>query len=238
MVESLDTEDAGPSGGADVSRESGEMLKHMHKRGAVVSSSTGQRPSWAELTAGEGPVKAEVSGRAFAPILVSCSGSDEGDSSSDQQGGPAEGVLQQHNSVTSTLDGMDGANYSSFTSSEAVPARMISEAEVQAGCFKTGVRYCLETWPNSFILRVRVPFAAMSATPAFFVRSGGCFILQWRRQQCRAAAACMNWSPRRFWAQHNRPYLAQHKRLPAPSVLYMYVLTKATTYTQKTHIQS
>jgi hypothetical protein len=31
---------------------------------------------------------------------------------------------------------------------------MISEADVQAGLFKSGVRYCLETWPSSFILRV------------------------------------------------------------------------------------
>jgi hypothetical protein len=165
MVESADTEDAGPSGGADVSRESGEMLKHMHKRGAV-SSSTGQRPSWAELTACEDQVKPEVSGRAFAPILVSCSGSDEGDSSSGQLGGPAEssageGVLQQHNSITSTLDGMESANYRSLTSCKAVPACKISEADVQAGCFITGVRYCLETRP-SFILRVG-PTAAVSA---------------------------------------------------------------------------
>jgi hypothetical protein len=87
--------------------------------------------------------------------MVSCSGSDEGDSSSldqQQQGTPR---LQPKTSVTSMLDGMDSANYRSIMSNQPTPALMISEADVQAGCFKTGVRYCLETWPKSAILRVR-----------------------------------------------------------------------------------
>jgi hypothetical protein len=59
-------------------------------------------------------------------------------------------LLKLNNSITSTLDGMD----SFVSSSEPTPAQMISEQQVQAGCFKTGVRYCLETWPNNFILQV------------------------------------------------------------------------------------
>lgn len=94
--------------------------------------------------------------QAYAPILVSCSGSDEGDSSSDQQGTSTEWLLQPRGSVTSTLDGMDSGSChgSSSGSNEPVPAQMIAEADVQAGLFKTGVRYCLETWPNSRIMRV------------------------------------------------------------------------------------
>lgn len=151
IVDSGKTEDIGPSDRPDVGRDS-QMLKH--KRGAVVSSSNKQGPSWAELTSSEEPVKPEVGRRVFAPILVSCSGSDEGDSSSDQQGTPEGVALQQHTSVTSTLDGMDSGNYRSIMNNEPVAACMISQAEVQAGCFKTGVRYCLETWPKSFVLQV------------------------------------------------------------------------------------
>lgn len=125
------------------------MLKHS-KRGAVATGVSKQRSPWGGLSSSDEPVKPTSAHRAYAPILVSCSGSDEGDSLSDQQPGSG-GFLQQNHSITSTLDGMDSAVCST---SQPTAAQMITQAEVQAGCFKPGVRYRLETWPSNFILRV------------------------------------------------------------------------------------
>jgi len=153
MVDSAYSEaDVGPSSTADVARHSAEMLKHKQRGGAVA----GGRSSWAGLSSFEEPMKQGTEKHAhFAPILVSCSGSDEGESSPDQQG-QLDGLLQQRNSVASTLDGAESSSSSTSSSRNPVPAQIISQADVQAGCFKTGVRYCLETPPNSLILQVGV----------------------------------------------------------------------------------
>jgi hypothetical protein len=126
------------------------MLKHSKRGGAVANGVSKQRSSWGGLSCCDEPVKPGNTQRNYAPILVSCSGSDEGESLSDQQSA-SEGLLQQNSSITSTLDGMDS---SVCSTSEPTLPRMITEAEVQAGCFKPGVRYCLETWPRNFILLV------------------------------------------------------------------------------------
>lgn len=144
------TADLGKHSSADMT------LKH---RGAVASR---LRPSWAGLSSFDEPMKAGAEKQAhYAPILVSCSGSDEGESSSDQQG-PMDGLLQQRNSVTSVLDGAESTS-SSPGGSECVAAKVISQADVQAGRFKTGVRYCLETRPNSLVLQGLDAFLAMSS---------------------------------------------------------------------------
>lgn len=155
MVDSAYSEtDVGSSSTADVARHRAEMLKHKQRGGAVAGR---QRSSWAGLSSFEEPMKQGTEKHAhFAPILVSCSGSDEGESSSDQQG-QLDGLLQQRNSVASTLDGAESSSSSSTSSnSDPVPAKIVSQADVQAGCFKTGVRYSLETRPNSLILQVGV----------------------------------------------------------------------------------
>lgn len=146
MIDNHATDNVGPSeASSSVSQGSTEM----QRGGAVVSSTNRHHPPWAQLTSCDEPLKPEGQSRPYAPILVSCSGSDDGDSSSDKGQGDAP-LLKLNNSITSTLDGMD-----SFASSrEPTPAQIISEQQVQAGCFKTGVRYCLETWPNNFILQV------------------------------------------------------------------------------------
>lgn len=155
MVESAGNKDVAPSEQPSVQPEGLPSMLEQRRSGAVVCSSSGRPEAWAEGASCADLVKPGVERRSYAPIMVSCSGSDEGDSSSsDQQ--QTTPLLQPNTSVTSMLDGMDSANYRSIMSSQPTPARMISEAEVQAGCFKTGTRYCLETWPNSCILRVRV----------------------------------------------------------------------------------
>lgn len=141
-------------------------MLEQRRSGAVVCSSSGRPEAWAAEASSADPVKPGVERRSYAPIMVSCSGSDEGDSSSSDQQQQSTPLLQPNTSVTSMLDGMDSANYRSIMSSQPTPARMISEAEVQAGCFKTGVRYCLETWPNSCILRVRVRSSWAAAAAA------------------------------------------------------------------------
>lgn len=59
---------------------------------------------------------------------------------------------QQRASIASTLDGHD--SYRAI--GEAVPATRIAAADIAAGCYKSGVRYCLETWPQSRVLQVCV----------------------------------------------------------------------------------
>lgn len=137
-------------------------MLEQRRSGSVVCSSSG-RPAWAEEACCAGPVKPGLEKRSYAPIMVSCSGSDEGDSSSSDQQQQGTPRLEPKTSVTSMLDGMDSANYRSIMSNQPTPALMISEADVQAGCFKTGVRYCLETWPKSYILRGLDSFLAMSS---------------------------------------------------------------------------
>lgn len=147
-----------------------------HIRAGLAASS---RLRWAAVAANnssDGPAKASQRlVQAFAPILVSCSGSDEGETSPDPQSAAAAALseqgstqlLQQKSSITSTLDGMDSGNCSphgtglsnlstssSSSNDRPTPARMIAQADVQAGCYKTGVRYCLETWPKNPVLKV------------------------------------------------------------------------------------
>jgi hypothetical protein len=57
-----------------------------------------------------------------------------------------------------------------------VPATPISAASIAAGCYKTGERYCLETWPSWSVLRVR---CELSAVPAAARGGGGeCCVAQ------------------------------------------------------------
>lgn len=116
---------------------------------------------WTDLSSLEQLVKADAESSAkrnqVAPILVNCSGSDEGEGSPLDSLGHEQQQQQherdQRTSIASTLDGHDSG---SSSLGQAVPATRIAAADVAAGCYKTGVRYCLETWPNSSILRVRV----------------------------------------------------------------------------------
>lgn len=82
-----------------------------------------------------------------APILVNCSGtsSDEGESSSTSDPGcePAK--------RTSTASSCDA--YSSQQDGGPCVTRISFDA-MSKGHYKTGVRYCMETWPENVILRV------------------------------------------------------------------------------------
>jgi hypothetical protein len=104
--------------------------------------------------AGAGEAMKHSSTATVAPILVNCVPSDGSEggsisawrrSSSSSAGGAASvaaAITKQHSCEPDTA-------------TEAVPATRISQADVQAGNFKTGVRYCIETWPQSKLLLVR-----------------------------------------------------------------------------------
>lgn len=91
-----------------------------------------------------------------APILVNCSGtsSDEGESSSTSDPGcePAK--------RTSTASSCDA--YSSQQDGGPCVTRISFDA-MSKGHYKTGVRYCMETWPENVILRALDTFLAMSS---------------------------------------------------------------------------
>lgn len=124
------------------------------------------------------------------PILVNCSGLSETDSS--------ESSDQRESSTGST-------GRSSAAGSTAAYTR-ITAAEMQKGRYKTGVRYCLETWPDNMFLRVRclemraafeqcclLPLV-LASSPHMTCKTGachevGCIFPQWLTRACRC------WTP-------------------------------------------
>lgn len=83
-----------------------------------------------------------------APILVNCVGStssdelDQGDRLSDQ----GEALSKRSSEASCCSD--------ASTPCQPIEAERISEADLQNGNYRTGVRYCMETWPDNVILRV------------------------------------------------------------------------------------
>lgn len=84
----------------------------------------------------------------IAPILVNCAGSSSSDEldQSNRSVDQGETVSKRTSEVSCCSD--------ASTPIQPIVAERISQAELQNGNYKTGVRYCMETWPDSIVLRV------------------------------------------------------------------------------------
>ncbi|KAF8056113.1 DGAT2D [Scenedesmus sp. PABB004] len=88
---------------------------------------------------------------AMHPIMVNCRGSDEAEPSSSGSGSEG-GLLQERTSIASTVAGLasDGGGEGP---AGGTPATHTTWEAMQKGHYKTGVRYCMETWPDSLLLQ-------------------------------------------------------------------------------------
>jgi hypothetical protein len=128
-----------------------------------------------------------------APILVNCSGtsSDEGESSSSTDLGCD---LAKRTSTASSCDA-----YSSQQDGGPCVTRISFEA-MSKGHYKTGVRYCMETWPENAILRVGAAVAGKYKSSM-----GSCLSLQ----QQHVVYRTLIWVPSAFAAVATPPCVAR-----------------------------
>lgn len=84
-----------------------------------------------------------------APILVNCAGS-----TSSEESDQTYTYVDQGESLLKRVSNASCCSDAS-TPSQPIAAERISQADLQNGNYKVGVRYCTETWPDHVVLRVR-----------------------------------------------------------------------------------
>jgi hypothetical protein len=123
------------------------------------------------------------------PILVNCS------ASSDETESSGSSDLRESSTGSTGRSSVAGSTAANYLQPTAIPATHITAAEMQKGRYKTGVRYCVETWPDNIILRVRcqamhvakqqlcLPGRASTSACARHVFSGVCHYARCRLPQ-------------------------------------------------------
>lgn len=93
-------------------------------------------------------LKRSSTAQIVAPILVNCAGSSSSDEldQGDRYVEQGEADSKRYNESSCYSD--------ASTPSQSFAAERISQADLQNGNYRTGVRYCIETWPNNALYRV------------------------------------------------------------------------------------